>query len=110
MTAMSNHIELLSKPALVWKCHTPNLLKEIANNTNQPILRKPIQIFGVLLHDVATRATQLDDPILNALMIQLTLYTVADPLSPDYDARLVEAQLELGELKKEELKMSQKPT
>lgn len=73
-----------------WHAHTYHLLNEIVENSNQPALCKPLQIFSRLLALVGERAVQLDDPIMNALMCQLTIYTVADPESPDYDPELVE--------------------
>lgn len=42
-------------------------------------MRAPMQIFQNLLLEVATRASELDDPEMNALMMRLTLYDVADP-------------------------------
>ena len=62
-----------------WRCHTPNLLKEIAQNSGQPILSMPMTIFGHLLHAVAERAVELNDPQLNLLMMRMTLYENADP-------------------------------
>jgi hypothetical protein len=68
-----------------WKLHTPNILHEIAQHSGQPILVKPLQLFGSLLFDVATRAAELNDPRLNDLMCRLTLYEIADPEKPGYD-------------------------
>ena len=75
---------------LQWICHTPNLLKEILGNKECDILTKPLQIFGGILYQVAERAQELNDPELNALMCRLTLYSQADPESPDYDPELLE--------------------
>lgn len=72
----------LSAPAtskLDWSCHTPNLLKEVLTNESAGVLRMPLTIFGQLLAEVATRASELNDPALNLLMLRLTLYDVADP-------------------------------
>jgi len=71
-----------------WKVHTPNLLMEIMNNPGTGILHVPINIFGKLLAEVAERAIALDDTELNALVIRLTLYSTADPTSPDYNERM----------------------
>ena len=70
---------------LQWKVHTPALLQEIVSHSGQTILEKPIQILGGLLHEVGERASQLNDPILNALMCRLTIYEIADPKSSSYD-------------------------
>ena len=72
-----------------WKCHTPRLLEEILNNPGAGILLRPIQLFGIMLASVAQRAAELDDPILNKLMCQLTLYEIADPESKEYNKEVV---------------------
>jgi hypothetical protein len=81
--------ELLADGRPQWKVHTYRLLKEIVDCSAQPILEKPVNIFGKLLAAVGERAAELNDPKLNALMCQLTIYTVADPESPDYDPAIV---------------------
>ncbi len=78
---------------LPWRVHTPNLLTEVLNNPGTSILSKPINILGKLLAEVATRASELNDVELNKLMIQLTLYSVADPSSDDYDGATVKMYL-----------------
>lgn len=75
---------------LQWRVHTYRLLKEIVENSQQPVLRQPLNIFARLLAKVGERAIELNDPKLNALMCRLTIYTVADPESPDYDPEIVE--------------------
>lgn len=69
-----------------WKVHTPNLLNEVLNsNPGMGIFNVPFNILGKLLAGVGERAAELNDPELNALMVRLTIYTVADPESEDYD-------------------------
>lgn len=80
-----------------WKVHTPNLLKEIAQNTNQPILSKPINIFGRLLAEVGKEAIRINDAKLNALMCRLTIYSMADPESPDYDKKALDQVYKLAQ-------------
>lgn len=70
---------------LEWRVHTSLLLEEIAARSSQPALRMPLRILGQLLSQVGERAAVLNDPVLNALMVRLTIYTIADPDSPDYD-------------------------
>lgn len=72
-----------------WTVHTPNLLQEIMNNPGTGILSKPLTIFSRILAEVGERAAELNDPKLNALMCRLTIYSVADPNSPDYDLEKV---------------------
>ena len=73
-----------------WKCHTPNLLAEILENPGTGILHIPLKIFRGVIHEVATRASELNDPILNELMCRLALYSIADPTSSDYDPAALE--------------------
>ena len=73
-----------------WKVHTANLLTEVLTNPGTAILQKPLTIFSRLLHEVATRASELHDPELDKLMMRLTLYEVADPTSKEYDPKILE--------------------
>lgn len=68
-----------------WRVHTARLLGEIMSNPGTGILLRPLQILAALMAQVGIRASQLNDPELNALMCQLTIYAIADPDSPDYD-------------------------
>ena len=52
------------------------------------ILRIPIGIFVKLLYEVGQRASELNDPELNKLMIRLTIYEIADPENKNYDKEL----------------------
>jgi hypothetical protein len=61
---------------LVWRINTPQLLKEVCNNPGTSVLGKPLTILGCKLHEVAERAAELNDPALNILMLELTLYDV----------------------------------
>ena len=80
---------------LEWRVHTPNLLQEIGNNPQCVILVKPLQILGILLSDVGERAAELNDDKLNKLMIQLGIYSIADPGSPDYDPKVVDKYMKM---------------
>lgn len=105
-TAMANHLIRQNQErvasdvyasagglACEWRVHTSLLLEEIAKHSQQPALVKPIQILGRILAMVGQRASELHDRQLDALMMRLTIYTVADPLSPDYDPDLVSEYL-----------------
>lgn len=62
-----------------FRVDTMALLHEIANcglPRTQGILKLPLNIFKNLLADVALRATVLNDPELNILMLSLGLYEV----------------------------------
>lgn len=68
-----------------WRVHVPSLLQETINNAGAGALKIPFTIFAELLGRVAKRASELNDPELNALMVRLTLYDIADPYSKGYD-------------------------
>jgi hypothetical protein len=73
-----------------FKVHTAKLLEEILeNNPSIGILKVPTNVFRGLLCQVAQRASQINDPILNKLMCDLTLYEIADPSSKDFDSKMV---------------------
>src|SRR3546814_15053253 len=76
-----------------WRVHTQRILAEVLQNRTCEILRQPLTIMDNLMRRVASRASELNDPELNRLMIQLTLYAIADPYSRDYAPRLVEKLL-----------------
>ena len=79
----------MTKTQLSWRVHTPNLLSEIQNASGVAIYDKPINIFGKLLALVGERAAELNDPQLNALMCRMTIYSIADPESVDYEPETV---------------------
>ena len=71
-----------------WKVNTPQLLREILVNNQTQILARPLQIFAGILGQVASRASELNDPELNALMCRLALYEISDPYSKEFDKDL----------------------
>lgn len=75
--------------SLEWRVNTPAFLKEIFDgypSENGAILFQPLNIFREVLVEVAERASQLNDPIMNALMVRLSLYGIADPYDKEnYD-------------------------
>lgn len=82
-----------TKIAARWRCNTPQLLKEIQllSFNGGGIMRIPLQGFAFILSEVADRAVQLNDPILNGLMCRLALYESADQNQRDkYDKKLTE--------------------
>ena len=89
----------LAADRLQWRVHTYGLLKEITDCSGMSIYHMPINILGKLLAAVGERAIELDDPKLNALMCRLTIYTAADPESPDYDPETVRAVMQAANRK-----------
>lgn len=73
-----------------FKVNTPGLLREIVLGSGQDIYRIPILILKGLLADVATRASEINDPEMDALMCKLALYEISNPESPEYDAQAVQ--------------------
>jgi len=81
---------------LHWKVNTPGLLHEILINNETSALKIPLQIFAHLLADVATRASELNDAKLNALMCRLALYEISDPYSPNYNNVITNKTIDQG--------------
>jgi hypothetical protein len=73
---------------LEWRVCTPALLQEILNNPGCQILLRPLQIFGHILAEVGERASEINDPKLNALMCRLAIYDISDPYNKAYDKEL----------------------
>lgn len=65
---------------------TPHFLKEAAENCNGGMYAVCWNIFRNLLAMVAERATELNDPIMNVLMLRLGLYDV----SPEERVKTIE--------------------
>lgn len=56
--------------------NTPGFLEEAAENCNGGMYAICWNIFRTLIAMVAERATELNDPIMNVLMLRLNLYEV----------------------------------
>jgi len=65
-----------TKNKLQFDVNTPQFLHEAAENCNGGMYAVCWNIFKDLLAMVAERATELNDPILNVLMIRLNLYEI----------------------------------
>lgn len=57
---------------------TPRFLKEAAENCNGGMYAICWNIFQTLLGEVAVRATEINDPVLNFLMLKLNLYDCSE--------------------------------
>lgn len=76
-----------------FSIHVPNLLKEIADcaiDKKAGVLKIPLNIFQQYLASIAKRASELNDPVLNKIMVDMTMYKEADLSSPDYDKNMVD--------------------
>lgn len=56
--------------------NTPQFLKEACENSNGGMYAVCWNIFRNLIAQVAERATELNDPVLNALMVRMNLYEI----------------------------------
>lgn len=75
---------------LVWRTHTNKLFEEILGSNNSVwVLIQPIKILHNQLREIAKRCSEINDPILNKYMCDITMYSAADPTSPDYDEKLL---------------------
>jgi len=84
-----------------FRVDTMGLLTEVvdcAMPKNMGILKIPLNIFKNILEEVAQRATELNDPQLNILMLKLALYEV-----PAREIReAIEKQMELKDKQEKE--------
>lgn len=58
----------------VWKADIPAFLKEIMDCSQNVPYKKTFAIVGQLLHILAQRAIEINDPALNIIMLHLSLY------------------------------------
>lgn len=61
---------------LSFDVNTPQFLKEACENCEKGLYAVCWNMFRNLLAQVAERATELNDPVLNTLMIRLNLYEI----------------------------------
>ena len=62
---------------------TPALIKEIAANNDLKMAQVPLRLLLGKLGQIALRATELNDPELNILMLEMKLYEI--PHNDIYD-------------------------
>jgi len=77
-------------PHLEFKINTPAFLKEVFDENPKlgGIFFVPANILRMYLLQIATRASELNDPKLNAIMAQMSLYSVADQYSGEFNAEI----------------------
>ncbi|MDY3521999.1 hypothetical protein PG614_10195 [Riemerella anatipestifer] len=69
----------MEKGTFTFRVDTVRLLQEIADcglDRNMGVLKIPLNIFRSLLCEVANRASELNDPKMNILMLKLGLYEI----------------------------------
>lgn len=79
---------------LGFKIHTPNIFTDIipnafTNPNDYAVLKIPLDLLRGYLGKVAERCAEINDPVLNKLMCELTLYEQSDLTSPNYDENMV---------------------
>jgi hypothetical protein len=74
-----------------WKLNTKTLLSEVLANPGWSTLATQIQLLAKLLDQVSDRCAEINDPELDHLMCQLTLYECSDVNSDQFDLKILEA-------------------
>ena len=89
-----NKSGILSAYIHPFRVHTPNLLTETFVNAVRPkdlqALRIPLNEFMRYLITLTSRCAKLNDPVLNKIMIDMTLYDQSDRESKDYNQGMVD--------------------
>jgi len=92
-----------------FRIDTIAFLNEIVNNAlgeRMGVLKIPLNIFKNLLGAVAERATELNDPILNKIMFDLSLYELPNPTSKEYGILMRKVYKAAEKQRKQEAKKS----
>ena len=76
-----------------FRVHTPKLLNETfvcaVRPTDLDALKIPLNMLIAYLRTLTLRCAELNDPVLNKIMIDMTLYEQSDVSSEEYDKELV---------------------
>ena len=95
-----------------FRVNTPEFLKEIADNAlsigNMGVLKVPLNVFQNLLAIVAQRATELNDPIMNSAMFDLSLYELPDASTKEYGELMNKVYAEADKQRQKEAKKRNK--
>ena len=77
-----------------FRVHVPNLLGETFINAVRPkdlsALHIPLNEFLKYIRSLTARCSELNDPVLNKLMIDMTLYEESDVSSKEYNQEMVD--------------------
>jgi hypothetical protein len=77
-----------------FRVHAPNLLNETVMGAVRPqclaALAIPLNEFTKYLRTLTKRCSQLNDPVLNKIMIDMTLYEQSDLSSKEFDKDMVD--------------------
>lgn len=77
-----------------FRVHVPNLLTETFVNACRPkdlaSLHIPLNCFMEYMRTLTARCSELNDPVLNKIMIDMTLYEESDLSSKEYNQEMVD--------------------
>lgn len=90
------------------KVHVHKLCEEIMCNPGTALLKIPLVTLMDILNQVGQRASELNDLELNALMMRLNLYSVADPTDENYNPQIVHKTIEAAYRSKKRKKVRNK--
>lgn len=93
-----------------FKIHVPNMMSDIIAHISpdagaQASMRVPMAIFKRYLLSIAKRCTEINDPILNKLMMEMALYEQGHPPHPDYKEYMDTVQEEAKRYREEASKV-----
>jgi hypothetical protein len=72
---------------MYWKCNIPSFFSEVVNGHPSPgPLPGGFKVLSSILGELADVALEIDDPRLHLMMCRLSLYSIADQYSGDYDS------------------------
>ena len=60
-------------------------VRSVFDTNEMGVWVRPIQQLAKIMDEIATRASELNDPKMNALMCRLGLYAISNPDDPEYD-------------------------
>jgi hypothetical protein len=90
---------------LKWKIDTISLLTEIVDCAipkKMVVLYQPVNQLRLKLWELAELGREIDDPRLHLWLCEMTLYSIADPKSEDYDPEVFKKlEQKIKELKNE---------
>jgi|SRR5690554_471567 len=77
-----------------FKIHVPNLLNETFINAVRPkdlaALQIPLNEFTKYIRTLTARCAEINDPVLNKIMIDMTLYEESDLSSKEFNKEMVD--------------------
>lgn len=90
---MENNKKEFSLYIHTFRVHTPKLLNETFVNAVRPndlsALKIPLNMLILYLRTLAARCAELNDPVLNKIMSDMTLYEQTDPSSEEYNEGMI---------------------